>query len=368
MKYNARWLMILAFVFLASVIGYIYIAQKDDDAVGHELASVPIFRQPSSVSQPSDKKTSPRHKPSEGYSKVAFTESDHQLMVELDVPEAVVRKLFKAIDSITGPIEFHGRVVDQHGEPVEGAKVAYQVVSSPGFGGPGEYTAITNGDGRFSVSGVRGIKILILEAKKPGYAINAFGRFRIRSKTPAELVSTYTADNPYVVKAWKLPESEPVWEGKNKRIYMIADGRTYSLQFENQQINIIEGKSNNAHLWVSMVADPDLAHYAQGNWSISIEAVDGGIQQAMDKFMYRAPDAGYEQRWNRSYTMGQPDYEDSLRRQKFYFVAQNKKLYGRLLVGISPFLYGGESGIAITYTINPQGSRNLYSGKLHGRR
>jgi len=88
---------------------------------------------------------------------VAFTDSDRQLTAEPDVPEIAVRKLFKAIDSITGPIEFYGRAVDQHGEPVEGAKVVYSVNSAPGFGGPGRYTATTDGDGRFSVSGVKGI-------------------------------------------------------------------------------------------------------------------------------------------------------------------------------------------------------------------
>lgn len=336
-----------------------------------------VMTQSQAIKQSPVGKTAPQYKPSEGYSKVAFTDSDRQLMAELDVPEAAVRKLFKAIDSITGPIEFYGRVVDQFGEPVAGAEVVYSVNSAPGFGGPGRYTATTDDDGRFAVSGVRGIKILILEAKKPGYAINALGRFRMHSKNPAELVSTYTPDNPYVIHAWKLPKAADVWSASHSKVKLIPDGRPYSVTFADRRASIEEGRSDKAHLWISMTAEPDEKLYRQGNWSIVIEAVDGGVQPTEDVLMYEAPEAGYSRRWERSYSMGEADYESVIRRQEFYFVAHNKGVYGRLIMDIYPFTYrsrtqldkgiANDSSIYLNYTVNPHGSRNLYGGKLHDR-
>ncbi|HEC12600.1 MAG TPA: carboxypeptidase regulatory-like domain-containing protein [Acidiferrobacteraceae bacterium] len=327
--------------------------------------------------QASVEKVPPKYKPSEGYSKVAFTESDQQLMAELDVPEAAVRKLFKAIDSITGPIEFYGRVVDQHGKSVEGVKVVYSVNSSPGFGGPGRYTAITDSDGRFSVSEVRGITMTIWDATKPGYAINAIGDFRIRSNNRAELVTTYTPDNPYIISAWKLPEPGVVWSAQHSKVKLIPDGRLYSVTFADHRATIEEGQSDKAHLWISMTAEPDEKRYLQGSWSITIEAVDGGILPTKDVLMYEAPETGYARRWEKVYTMDEDGYKTGLAKQKLYFVAHNKGVYGRVVMDVYPFRYMSksqkkkgavrDSSIYLYYTVNPNGSRNLYGGKLHTR-
>lgn len=373
---------VVVIVVIAVIVVGMVLYRVGSQYTGVEVVDVPVkdagvVTQSQGVKQAPVAQATPQHKPSEGYSKVALTDSDHQLMAELDVPEAAVRKLFKAIDSITGPIEFYGRVMDQHGKPVVGAKVVYSVDSAPGFGGPGRYTATTDDEGRFSISGVRGISMIILDAKKPGYdsSLPGGGYFRLRSKNPAELVSTYTQNNPYIVHAWKLPKAEAVWSARRSKVKLIPDGRPYSVTFADRRASIEEGHSDKAHLWISMTAEPDEKLYRRGNWSIVIEAVDGGVQPTEDELMYEAPEAGYSRRWERSYSMGEADYESVIRRQEFYFIAHNKGVYGRLIMDIYPFTYrsraqldkgiANDSSIYLNYTVNPHGSRNLYGGKLH---
>jgi len=99
--------------------------------------------------------------------------------------------------------------------------------------------------------------VSILKAAKSGYAINALADSRIRSKNPAELISTYTADNPYVIHAWKLPEPEAVWFVQDSKIKLIPDGRPYSVTFTQRRALIEEGRSDKTHLWISMTAEPD---------------------------------------------------------------------------------------------------------------
>jgi len=78
--------------------------------------------------------------------------------------------------------------------------------------------------------------------------------------------------------------------------------------------------------------------------------------------MYEAPETGYARRWAKVYTLGKADYAAGLDKQKLYFMAHTKGIYGRIVMNIYPFTYiskaqldkgiANDSSIYLNYTVD----------------
>ena len=68
--------------------------------------------------------------------------------------------------------DFYGKVIDQHGNPVVGAKVSAEVNRE--FGPGGSATTQTDSDGLFQFTGLRG-KALNITPEKEGFQIQGHG-------------------------------------------------------------------------------------------------------------------------------------------------------------------------------------------------
>lgn len=66
------------------------------------------------------------------------------------------------------PIEFYGKIVDQHNKPVEGVKVVFQWTDTSPTG-TSERTVYSNSDGSFELVGVQGKRLGLTQIYKDGY-------------------------------------------------------------------------------------------------------------------------------------------------------------------------------------------------------
>jgi len=296
-----------------------------------------------------------------------FTPAQREKMRELGLPEAVVRRALQAIASNLAPVDFHLKIIDQNGDPVPGAKIEYDVNRSPGFGGPGTYFGQSDVGGRFEVTGTKAARVLLVKFTKPGYVFRPIqDESNVAAMNEKHL---YTADAPLIVHVWKLGKPAKLLEndGRNKSVQVPNDGSWTSLYLvSDRRLVKKEGKQPDADLWVSVVArvkNPGMKFEHPMGWSMVLETPNGGFQKADDRFMYLAPESGYESHLEVSYKRSEPGWAGwTYPGEKFYLLLRNRKTYGRMQFYISP--YGGISAsIGIAFALNLEGTRNLYGGE-----
>ena len=94
------------------------------------------------------------------------------------------------------------------------------------------------------------------------------------------------------------------------------------------------------------------------DWKATIEAIDGGLMETRDEFMYRAPENGYAPRIEVSMPSSSPDW--SVRQKASYYLrVHDGRCYGRMTIEFRTDSERATTGVTITSALNPTGSRNL---------
>lgn len=255
------------------------------------------------------------------------------------------------------PVNFYGKVIDQDGQPVSNVRVVMHVrhpAYSPIVGLTTTYpikNTLTDTAGRFDwTSGVEGDVLSVESISKDGYllspkASNAF--------SPA----TGSFENPVIIRMWKLGESANlISQDKDARIPY--DGTPVVFDLLTGQ----KGSSNSAgDLRVTLIRNP--LNIASGyrnafEWHATIEAIDGGLIQSDDDFMYEAPEDGYQpkiqidmptdaNKWANIYDIS------------FYAKTRGGQVYSRVKLEFRVDSPKPQTGFTITSAANPSGSRNL---------
>lgn len=264
------------------------------------------------------------------------------------------------------PVKMYGRVVDQHGRPVAGAKVQ-MVISGGGTYAPGTGRTyfMTDTDGRFEVSGKgQGLSILNVEhpqlsavyfkrltsgMKDKGVSFDAAGMYGKQASW-----RTYnTPEKPYVIPVWRVEKFEKVTT-KHGGYAPEPNGQAY------QYAGIIASCSRDPR-------EPDIHWKKQkGSWSISFRPINGGIQETNDFYLNEAPVDGYQPELTVLMERGITDYKVAIYKPKsyyYYYTSKGKKIYGSLEATFEPYLYKSECRVTTKVKYNPSGSRSLATRK-----
>ena len=107
------------------------------------------------------------------------------------------------------PIEFYGRVLDQHDKPVIGAKVEIRLNSINGIT---NHDIFTGGDGTFALAGVSGRYITVNIYGLEGYTgVQSTGSGDYNYAEPGEFkFHVPNPEKPVVFRLWKYEKSEPL--------------------------------------------------------------------------------------------------------------------------------------------------------------
>jgi hypothetical protein len=189
------------------------------------------------------------------------------------------------------PIAFYGRLEDQFGSPVVGAKIAASIRIYNGVQSTVERSSvICDANGFFQVKGGNG-ESLGLWPSKEGYTLATTGT---EFKYSYMYADHYAPDpnNPTIIKMWKLQGTEP----------LVDISKEYKLPFTDAPIffDLVAGKivptGGDIKIKVNRPSGEVSEHNPQ-KWSIDFEIVDGGFIETSGKesaITFAAPDGDYQ--------------------------------------------------------------------------
>lgn len=242
-------------------------------------------------------------------------------------------------------ISIHGRVLDQNNKPVDSAKV---VLSWTDLSSEGSTVSelVTDGQGDFSLSGVRGKHLLVRSIEKQGYV------FSVANRAEFEYAAFFDqnyyipdANSPVVFRMHKTAHAGPLIVVSNK--YRIPESGTVNVDLKTGQLGgqdlLIEFTDN---------SDP-----TGKKWAAIVRAPSGGLQIARDEFSVLAPESGYQPEVALDQDTPQPTgfQSGSLYKGGRFFV---KTPSGYALVEFR--MIPGNKSLRFTSYLNPTpGNRNL---------
>ena len=246
------------------------------------------------------------------------------------------------------PLDFFGKVIDQYGRPVVGAKVQGNVMLNVNFVRSGEeahYTE-TDAEGNFSFLGLHGVHLGVVPAKE-GYEMGMRGagfKGPNGEKTSPNDRATLTM--------WKLKGAEPLAHA-NLHSYIPCDGTQTAF-------DLLTGKKDvDGDLVVKITRDPvNIDRSKPFNWSLNVKIPSGGLQEITGIYPNEAPVEGYESEVALNFPTNTPNWRYSFSRS-FFFKSKNGQVYGKMSINVlanfqpPPTLFDAE------IYANPSGSRNL---------
>lgn len=246
-------------------------------------------------------------------------------------------------------LDTYGKVIDQDGNPVVGAKVEAGVMTYEEWssaGGKGYFTQ-TDSKGRFQFLGVKGAKMGLVPSKK-GYIYN---RKLPSTSRPAD----YTPDpnHPLILTMWKLKGAEPMVHAQIHD-YIPCDGTII-------KYNLLTGNMDNTNgdLVVKLSRIPlNIKSGATFHWTLTISIPSGGFVENKDLYPNEAPENGYQP----SIIVNMPKTAKNwtaLFQKSYYFTSRNGKVYGRISFKMMADFQPPQTLFDADIFANPAGSRNL---------
>jgi hypothetical protein len=259
-------------------------------------------------------------------------------------------------------MDIYGKVVDQDGQPIVGAKVRgsleFEMADSE------EHDTKTDTQGQFHFLGLHGQSLGIFP-EKDGYEFNQEIWFAANASRPAN----YLPDpkNPLLFHMWKLHGGEPMshatiesfvtWDGNFKQfdLYESLIDRAGEPHPHGTDSNPL---GTDGELMVKATRGIEFTNNGirEFNWTATLEITNGGLIAFNEPYPYIAPSEGYQT----SVTLAGPtnfvDWGNGLR-QGFYFKSSAGQAYGRMVIRMR----AGRNHASFDADIylNPTNSRNL---------
>ena len=260
------------------------------------------------------------------------------------------------------PIDFYGKVVDQNGAPVAGAKVSGGVMVQTRWmnGTIGNHYTTSDAAGLFSFKGLAGRDISIW-IEKPGYQFENMKQqtlFKYSLLSPEPERHKPNAEAPVTFTMWRNQGAEPLVSG-NKFLGIKADGTPFTVNLISGRKS--EGRSADGDLVVSIVQPAQITDGQKYDWSFTIEAIGGGLVEAADiQYLNEAPADGYNPQISQEVRAADREWSEVVRKTLFV-KSRDGAQFARVTAEIHSN-YQGAAVFSIHYLLNPKpGSRNLES-------
>ena len=263
-----------------------------------------------------------------------------------------LRQVDEAADTA---IVFYGKVKDQNGQPVAGAKIKAELMhfslNALYFVGESDVTAETDNNGNFTFQNLKGKELSVASIKKDGYEFVAGenpNKNFIYVSARQEEKFTPLIGNPIVFILHKKNDPglvilkdcqmilKPIWEGFEIDLFK---------GFKDPLTKVVKEKIK-SDIIISIVPALD-----PGVFTVDISAVgenNGLIEKSGD--LHVAPDGGYQPSITYTITKGQET------KKTIYHKGRNSKVYSRLEISLKPI----ETGISVRaeFFVNIEGLKN----------
>ncbi len=264
--------------------------------------------------------------------------------------EAFWLRLISKAEAAAKKIEFYGKIVDQYGNPVPGVQVKYiarseYLVSSSGLG-----TVITDSEGHFNTEGAKGTGLSIRKFTKSGYQFTGIQRFdNFNRYEDSVLWQDFTKDQPYIFKAWKVERYPETIKSESNLYLLTPDGRksTFDILAKGKQRFKKGVEKGNFTISFDRV---------DNDWSVRLEALDGGVLETNDTFRNLAPESGYQEFVEYKFPINGSDTVEKM----YYIKMLDGKYYGQMTIEFRAYNYrNGKAAVILSYVVNIENGRNL---------
>lgn len=196
------------------------------------------------------------------------------------------------------PLDLRGCVIDQDGNGLPGVKMTFSawrnVLLNGGVFAYGNFvfSAYTEPDGSFHLSGFNVDYINLIDLEKEGYTRRFFYD---QNDSPIKPDLEGKFSNPFTFYMWKRLGDEKLlcFKGGNR---LPLEGVPYQVEMLGETLNSGRKRENFGNLqFVVYRNDAQIeSGAAQYDWEITITALDGGILLADSPMPYLAPESGYQ--------------------------------------------------------------------------
>ena len=278
-----------------------------------------------------------------------LTNSKNRITLPPGTIEREKEKRKQAIESIKQifqtPITFHGKVIDQNGDPVPQAKVTYGALDKFWESGT-DYQGSSDSNGLFSISGIKGGALLVAVQKEGYYPFDrhsAAGFSATMVPTPElmkKLKPPYeggydkplpTQDNPAIFVLHKMGETEPLIKIGTGGVVIPKDGTPKEINFANGGKQAGSQTALRVEAWTS---NEGLTANQPYDWRCRISIPGGGLIERKGEFDFEAPLEGYQ--LADEVVMRQNDKPWKNRFKKEYFAKFPNDTYGRFKIEFVP--------------------------------
>lgn len=266
------------------------------------------------------------------------------------------------------PIEFYGRVVDQNGDAVVGASIKVYPFEY-GSDESRKYFLTSDKEGRFAVTGLRGINLGV-QVEKEGY-------LTITDMAPQKPASSRRIEygltddkgarykdplNPTLLTLHKIGPVESLFYIEQQRWNLPVNGVRHKLALDSKdgigghQIEFCYSSD-----WSKLPNDNEI-NSKRFNWKFEASIPGGGFFKCDSAYHFEAPESGYQKNILFDYPATLPEGEWKILTHGRYFVKFPDGTYGRIAFSI--FGNSDSSPLLMTswLSLKPK-SRNLASAE-----
>lgn len=256
------------------------------------------------------------------------------------------------------PIDFYGKVVDQHGVPIVGATVKI-IILGKHEGKPSPPTEVLSGSGGlFHVLGEKGLALGI-EIRKEGYiSMPDLGETKQRSLAridygllPDKGRSFADPSNPTVFTLYSVETEAKVFHVK-ERVWALNPGQAREVALDSR-----DGVGLHK---LTLLFKRDLKESAPRpavyDWEFEIKVENGGIQESVKEYDFIAPENGYLPSMKFSYKKEETSWVRFF--TKRFFIKFQDGSYGRIILSVDSNVVDLPVEMASWLNLEP-GSRDL---------
>ncbi|MDW7979560.1 MAG: carboxypeptidase-like regulatory domain-containing protein [Verrucomicrobiales bacterium] len=258
------------------------------------------------------------------------------------------------------PIDFYGKVVDENGKPVPGARIAFQWTETPPMWGEafeervGTATMESDAQGLFSLLGKRGGSLTVWVNKDGYYASrggkqiflysfpNSNGKFIPDPGNPVIFKLHTKSRGAFLIQKEFPPGIGQIWQ-------LRADGTPIKLDLVNGSSSVTGDGQIKLEFWRDL-SDRKARVF---DWKLQLSVPGGGLLKTDEEFAFEAPLEGYQSCFVIEMPATNQAWRDNIT-SRFYVRLPDGK-FGR----IDLYLLAYNGVFTVHSAINPTGSRNL---------
>lgn len=272
------------------------------------------------------------------------------------------------INAYKTPIEFYGKVIDQHGEPIGGASIKILPVNNA-FGtsdSSSDFEIASDANGLFSVNNLKALSIGI-QVTKVGYL--SLGHGDIDKPASSRSIDYGLSDSkgerfkdpnkPTLFTLHKIGSVEPMVYIKEKRWRLAVDGTLRKIALDTEKgIGSHQIEFRFLSGWNQI---PSGKRYGKRyDWSLEAYIPGGGFLKNDSDYNSEAPKDGYLETIKFEYYAAMPQEMWKRLRHGRYFVKFADGIHGRIRFNIDGASDDGPLSMTSWMNLKP-GSRNLAS-------